>query len=78
MGDDWFRVEVTDRLGQVVAIESEMLAGRDIGELERAVINRAIDNLCGFLGRSIQPYSESAHEYPLLAADLRAKYPRGD
>lgn len=49
--DPWFRVEVTDREGQVVAIEPEMLAGRDIGEAEWRAIRRAIDHLAGFLGR---------------------------
>jgi hypothetical protein len=48
---DWFRVEISDHKGQVVAIETEMLAGRDIGDEERDVINRAIDHLAGFVGR---------------------------
>ncbi len=48
--DDWFRVEISDRDGQIVAIESEMLAGRDIGEKERATIYRAIEHLIGFSG----------------------------
>ena len=47
----WFRVEVSDQHGQIVAIETEMLAGRDIGDEERDVINRAIDHLAGFVGR---------------------------
>ena len=47
--DKWF-VEVTDCDGQVVAIESEMLTGRDIGEREREVIDRAIRHLAGVLG----------------------------
>lgn len=46
----WFRVEVSDREGQVVAIESEMLAGRDIGDSERETIECAIENLMGFVG----------------------------
>lgn len=47
---NWFRVEVSDHEGQIVAIETEMLAGRDIGEVERSVICKAIDHLSGFLG----------------------------
>jgi len=47
---EWFRVEVTDQTGQVVAIESEMLAGRDIGEVESKVIRKAIEHLNGFIG----------------------------
>lgn len=47
---EWFRVEVSDSRGQVVAIESEMLVGRDIGDDERRVIRKAIDHLAGFLG----------------------------
>lgn len=46
----WFRVEVSDRDGQIVAIETEMLAGRDIGDTERETIMRAIRQLSGFLG----------------------------
>ena len=48
--DGWFRVEVTDRAGQVVAIEPNMLAGRDIEEAERLAINRAIRSLRSFAG----------------------------
>lgn len=48
---EWFRVEVTDRDGQIVAIESEMLTGRDIGEAEEATIRKAIAHLSGFVGR---------------------------
>ncbi len=55
--DKWFRVEVTDHAGQVVAIESEMLAGRDIGGAEQETINRAIDHLCGFIGRDLAALS---------------------
>jgi len=47
---DWFRVEVSDHEGQIVAIETEMLAGRDIGDKERATIRRAIEHLQGFIG----------------------------
>lgn len=48
--DNWFRVEVSDGAGQIVAIETEMLAGRDIGATEEATIKRAIGHLCGFIG----------------------------
>jgi len=48
--DDWFRVEITDSQGQVVAIEKESLAGRDIGAKECKVICKCIKHLNGFLG----------------------------
>lgn len=48
--DNWFRVEVSDGNGQIVAIEPEMLAGRDIGEQEARTIRRAIAHLQGFIG----------------------------
>jgi hypothetical protein len=51
----WFRVEVTDRYGQVVAIESEMLTGRDIGESETQIIIKAINHLSGFIGHAGLP-----------------------
>jgi hypothetical protein len=50
--NDWFRVEVTDQRGQIVAIESEMLAGRDIGDAEHETICTAIRHLSGFIGNS--------------------------
>lgn len=51
----WWRVEVTDHDGQIVAIEPQMLAGRDIGERERETIEAAIGNLLGFIGAEPQP-----------------------
>jgi hypothetical protein len=48
--DQWFRVEVRDGNGQIVAIETEMLAGRDIGDEETAVIAKAVQHLIGFAG----------------------------
>lgn len=48
--EKWFRVEVTDESGQIVAIESEMLAGREIGGQEEATIRKAIAHLTGFVG----------------------------
>lgn len=47
----WFRVEVSDHDGQIVAIEPGMLAGRDIGDIERAKIHEAIGHLQGFAGQ---------------------------
>lgn len=47
---EWFRVEVSDCDGQIVAIEPEMLAGRDIGENEERVIRQAIAHLNAFIG----------------------------
>lgn len=46
----WWRVEVSDHHGQIVAIEPEMLAGRDINERELETIEAAIENLIGFAG----------------------------
>ncbi len=50
MSSEWYRVEVTDRDGQIVAIEPAMLAGRDIGDRERKTIENAMAQLSGFLG----------------------------
>lgn len=55
---NWFRVEVTDQEGQIVAIETEMLAGRDIGDRERETICTAIRCLSGFIG--LRPESDDA------------------
>jgi hypothetical protein len=49
------RVEVTDDKGQVVAIETRMLAGRDIGHPEEAAIRWAIEQLQGFIGATYCP-----------------------
>jgi hypothetical protein len=46
----WWRVEVSDDGGRIVAITPETVAGRDIGDEERTAITHAIENLCGFLG----------------------------
>lgn len=46
------RVEVSDVDGQIVAIEPEMLAGRDIGDSEEETIRWAIRQLNGFLGNA--------------------------
>jgi len=65
-GDSWFRVEVSDGAGQIVAIESEMLAGREIGEHEDAVIRKCIAHLSGFIGAGLA--SERGEAEPV--ADL--------
>lgn len=49
---EFYRVEVSDGKGQIVAIEPRMLAGRDICENELATIQIAIDHLCAFSGLS--------------------------
>lgn len=49
----WWRVEVSDEDGQIVAIEPEMLAGREIGEPETATIRNAAAHLLGFIGESL-------------------------
>jgi hypothetical protein len=46
----WWRVEVSDHDGQIVAIEPEMLAGREIGDAETEAIVHAVQNLLGFIG----------------------------
>jgi hypothetical protein len=46
----WFRVEVSDHQGQIVAIETDSLSGRDIGESEKFQIERSINHLTGFIG----------------------------
>jgi hypothetical protein len=49
---NYFKVEVSDREGQIVVIEPFMLAGRDIGEKEQKAIVQAIKHLSGFIGNS--------------------------
>lgn len=49
----FFRVEVSDHDGQIVAIEPEMLCGRDIGDAERAKIEVAIEQLRAFIGAAL-------------------------
>jgi hypothetical protein len=56
----WFRVEVSDREGKVVAIEPEMLAGRHIGEDEEETIRAAIRHLQGFIGNAIDEANDVA------------------
>lgn len=48
--DEWFRVEVSDEHGQIVAIEPGMLAGRDIDDAASAKIKKSIAHLSGFIG----------------------------
>lgn len=55
----WWRVEVSDHDGQIVAIEPGMLAGRDIGPTEREAIEHAIANLSGFIGLPDQPSGDA-------------------
>jgi len=52
MSDRWWRVEVSDHDGQIVAIEPGMLSGRDIGVREESAIREVIENLIGFVGAS--------------------------
>jgi hypothetical protein len=47
---EFFRVEVSDEKGQIVAIESETLAGRDIGDSERETIAISVQHLMSFAG----------------------------
>ena len=55
---DYFRVEVSDHGGQIVAIEPALLSGRDIGDDERQKIEQAIEHLRGFIGTGRLPASE--------------------
>lgn len=61
----WWRVEVSDHDGQIVAIEPEMLAGRDIGEPEKLAIEHAIANLSGFSCSNLPSFDEIADSYGL-------------
>lgn len=81
MSEQWFRVEVSDHKGQIVAIETEMLAGRDIGDYEIDVIRKAVEHLCSFVGiRStyavLEQAAQIAEEQPyssLLGEQVAAK-----
>lgn len=69
--DGWFRVEVTDSKGQVVAIETEMLAGRNIGDEEDLVIRHAIQHLSSFVGACEPPAPQpGVREGMLRAAEI--------
>ena len=48
--DDYFRVEVSDFDGQIVAIERGMIAGRAITPIFEWKIREAVANLCCFIG----------------------------
>lgn len=48
----WYRVEVSDHEGQIVAIERGMLAGREIGPDEERKVRGAIVDLSSFVGHS--------------------------
>lgn len=58
--DSWFRVEVSDGAGQIVAIEPDMLAGRDIGPHEATKIRQSIRHLQGFIGDQYAPTPSAA------------------
>lgn len=47
----FWRVEVTDSDGQVVSIEPQMLAGREIGENEHRTILLCVQHLLAFIGK---------------------------
>lgn len=46
----WWRVEVRDDDGVIVAIEPEMLAGCELDDAAEATIRVAIAHLSGFVG----------------------------
>lgn len=50
----WWRVEVSDHDGQIVAIEPEMLVGRDITPDLRDVIEVAARHLLAFIGNTAE------------------------
>lgn len=47
--EDWWRVEVSDHDGQIVAIETD-LSGREIGGYEGVTIRKAAYHLLAFIG----------------------------
>lgn len=47
---NWFRVEVLDHEGTILAIEPQMLVGREIGPDETAKLREAMEQLRGFVG----------------------------
>jgi hypothetical protein len=73
----WYRVEVSDHDGQIVAIEPEMLCGRDIGDAERATIQAAIDTLAGFIGQPNfrEMYAMEAHAKMVLMQHYSSNEP---
>lgn len=71
MTSKWWRVEVSDEKGQIVAIEPEMLAGREIDDASEKVIRDAIGNLMGFIG-----YREHGPGCP--CNDCEALWPTSD
>ena len=72
--NQFYRVEVSDRDGQIVVIEPRMLAGRDIGPLEDVTIRTAIRQLCGFIGLS----PGEAHGARAIPTSSDAKETQGD
>ena len=74
--DGWFRVEVTDSKGQVVAIETEMLAGRNIGDEEDLVIRHAIQHLSSFVGACEPPAPQPGVREGMLRAAEICKRPK--
>jgi hypothetical protein len=73
---EFFRVEVSDHRGQIVAIEPQMLAGRDIGAAERAKVSCAAGQLLAFIGERTAPAPAlglSEDERALVTDALEAK-----
>lgn len=76
---DFYRVEVSDQHGQVVAIEPEMLSGRDIGARERFAIQAAIDRLCAFSGLSPSVGEpQSVESRTVASCDVALNAPRAE
>jgi hypothetical protein len=52
--DRWWRVEVTDAAGQIVAIEPQSMSGREnLQEIDEAAIREAAHRLLAFIGESV-------------------------
>ena len=67
--EGWWRVEVSDSAGQIVAIEPGMLAGRDVGcGSDDATIRLVVEHLRSFIGEPAHP--------PAPAADGAGELPR--
>ena len=67
--DDYFRVEVSDLEGQIVAIEREMIAGRAITPILEGKIRKAIAHLCGFIGDREPSVAIDSEQMPFVGIE---------
>jgi hypothetical protein len=74
----WWRVEVSDHGGQIVAIEQSLadgvLSGREIGEREEAFVIAAIEHLSGFIGHPAKPAQVGEKYRPFTMKDVERLY----